>query len=322
MKPYKLQQYSHLLSLLVVATALNWSASAFAVPVVGVHRTGPQNIYKGSCGYSTTTFTVTLSAATTNLTEVYIYIGGEGDAFCGNCMSGSQNRCDKQVPGDFNATGSYLSMIEVVPNLFELDIPPGHTSTTVTITALNNPNPCGNPEGPNLLVTLPGTSDYTQNEYIVDTNAQSDTGYIWETAPPPITVNVTPDNFPPNIYKDAQSSMSFTLTASAPFPAREIVTFFVGGDGTADGTGGPCYATYPTDFSVSGASTAPFPNGFFVTFNEGDTSKTFTVTAINSETDCTIAGSQPLIVTIPSPPGCAYSPGSNAQFTAQEIPSY
>jgi hypothetical protein len=302
-----------LLSTVVIPACLTWSVTA--LPVVGVTRTGPLNIYKGSASYYSTTFTLTSSPAPTTNIDVYVYFGGDGNGFCTNCMAVTSNSCNN-LYDDFKVTGAGVTPFLIVPNLYEVEIPAGQTSVVVTATALNTASACGDPDTPNLLVNIPGTTDYTENQYTVSATAPSASAYIWATNyAPNVTLNVSASTSPPYLYKTTETTVTFTLTASQPFPAQRNVVFLVGGDGTDDSEGDPCFATYPTDFSTTGLGTVPINNGFSINFNEGDTTKTFTVTAKNNSENCEVLGFQPLYVTVVNwGTTYGYGPGTSGQL--------
>jgi hypothetical protein len=315
MKTIKLLQCVTLFTTVIVGSCFDAAAQA----TVSVHRTGAANIYKGSCSYNTTTFTVTAYNNYTGV-EVYVYIGGQGNGQnsddIDSCWAASQHNGGDTVP-DFYVSGTGLSQFPYVPHLYELVIPAFQGSATITVTTTNSASRCSDPYS-TVLVSLPADEQYTEDEYEVDPEAASDTANLYPVTP--ITVSVQFNNYPPNLYKSSQNSISFTLTASSPVPGNTQVVFFVGGDGTAFTSSDPCYAVASTDFSVSGCSTAPFPNGFYVNFGQGDTTKTITLTAVDSESDCE-EDYQTLLVTIPSNGACAgYSPGSPAQATGYVYP--
>ena len=305
----------------VFIAAFAWCFSSAAVSTVAIYRTGPTNFYKGSCAFGATTFTITANPAPTSQIEVYVYFGGNGDGSCPTdpCLAKTTNNCDSS-PGDFNVSGTGLSVVRVVANLYEVVIPAGHTSVVITAQALTNSSACD--DRSTVIANIPSTEDYTDDEYDVDPDASSAVAYLYQQAQAPsITVSVAFNNSPPYLYKSTHNTISFTLTASAPFPASKLVVFFAGGDGTASNNTDPCNAVYPTDFTVSGANTAPFPNGFDVIFNEGDTSKTVTLTGAGSGYGGCENGYQTLLVTIPSNGSCpGYTPGSPAQITGYVYP--
>ena len=289
---------------------------------VSVHRTGVTNIYKGSCLYTTTTFTVSVYPGNYTGLEVYVYIGGEGDGLnsdeIDSCWAASQHNGGDTTP-DFYVSGSGLSEFEFVPHLYELNIPIYQNSADITVTTTNSTSRCTDPYS-TVLVKLPDTEDYTGDEYVVDSEAASDTANLYP-APPSISVNVEPVTYPFTLDKSLENSISFTLNSSMPFPGTTTVLFLAGGDGTGTSPVDPCYAISPDDFTVSGYSTtAPFPHGFLVTFNEGESSKMITLTAVDSESDCE-DDYQTLLVTVPTISGCSgYSPGYPSQISAEEYP--
>ena len=244
---------------LSMVAAFAWCFSAGAVPTVAIHRTGPANFYKGSCSFGTTAFTISASPAPTSDIEVYVYFGGsEGDTCSSDpCRAITTNNCRSSL-ADFNVSSTGLSVIRVVPDLYEVVIPAGHSSVVITAQSVNNSSACDGYQ--TVLADLPGTSDYTEGEYDVDPAATSATANLYpQSQAPSITVSVEFNNFPPNLYKSTGNSISFTLTASAPFPSSKTVVFFAGGNGTAFTTTDPCYAVYPTDFTVSGCRYRAIP---------------------------------------------------------------
>jgi hypothetical protein len=315
MKSIKLFQCATLFTAVIVGCCLN----AAAQPTISVQRTGQQNIYKDSCSYSTTTFTFTSYDNYSGL-EAYVYIGGEGDGLNSDdidpCWAASQHNGGDTTP-DFIVSGSGLSELSFVPHLYEITMPPFTSYATITVVATNSAsNRCTDPYS-TLLVSLPDGEDYTGDEYFVSSEAPSDTANLY---PGPIDISPQFTSYPANLYKSLENTVSITLQADKPFPAETMVTFFIGGDGTAFTSGDPCYAVDTTDFTVSGASKAPFPNGFYVYFEEGETTKTFTVTAVDSASDCD-EDYQTLLVTVPPNPGCVdFLPGDPDQLTVEEYP--
>ena len=292
-----------------LAMAFAFNATA-AVPVLSIVRSGPQNIYKGSCSYSTTTFTITASFAVATNYDMYLYIGGDGNPFLP-----PTNACDAFRGWDFTASGTDLSIgaYGTVANLYEMGMQAGHTSAVVTITTLNKPttNDC---DYETLIFDIPAGSDYTEGSYTVNPNAGTATCNIYPSDPGEPYVGVSTSSS--SISKSYPYPMTLTLTASFPFPGQEYVTFLVGGDGTTfNNDPSDCLAYYPTDFTITGANKAPFPNGFYVIFNEGDTQKQVTITPAGSGCNCD-NGYQNLIITVPTPPSCSgYQPGYPSQIT-------
>ncbi len=293
---------------LAMAFALNATA---ALPVLSVVRSGPQNIYKGSCSYGTTTFTITADSAVATNYDIYFFLGGEG-----NDVSPPSSPCYALRGHDFTASGTDLSYgaFGTVPNLYEMGMQAGHTSVVITVVTLNNASSCTSGYQ-DLICAIPTTDDYTEGSYTVNTNADMACASIYPSDPgePYIGVSTSIST----IYKSTSpNSMTLTLTASFAFPGQKFVTFLVGGDGTTDNNDpSDCLAYYPTDFTVSGGYKAPFPNGFYVIFNEGDTVKEVTITAAGSGCNCD-NGLQNLLITVPEPPSCSgYQPGYPSQIT-------
>jgi hypothetical protein len=118
---------------------------------------------------------------------------------------------------------------------------------------------------------------------------------------------------PPDIYKGftgfgiPQGGLSwFTLSRSSCSGSVNTalqVTFLLGGDGTAFSTPyynyNYTYAYSGLDFTPSGCNQAPFPNGFYVTFQPGETQKTVYVQTLDSATNPDV-DVQTLLLTIPA----------------------
>jgi hypothetical protein len=124
---------------------------------------------------------------------------------------------------------------------------------------------------------------------------------------------------PPDIYKNHDGFgipyggyTWFTLSRSGPTTSSLMVTFFLGGDGTAmSPPSDPCYAVRPNDFTASNCNIAPFPNGYYVIMGVGQASTDIGVESENNPSDCD--GVQTVLFTIPDNPGSGYVPDPNAR---------
>jgi hypothetical protein len=270
---------------------------------LSVTLAGPQNIYRGYCPQNETSFTITSSEAVDENVTVVFYLGGNNTAFT------DTDPCDAQGPHDFTILTPGVSTVPV-PNTYSIVLPAGHTSVTVTVeaasTAWTGQGDCGG-NYQTLLCSIPSGTQYTGGQYLVSQTAGIAYAYEYPLVPA-ITVSANPGSFPPTMTKGTSETISFTITASSAPPINMLVTVLVGGDGTAFTCTDPCYAVYDTDFSLSGLSKAPFPNGFYFYLSAGQTTKTFTVSPLGSGCDCD-SGYQTLLVTVPSPPSCSgYTP--------------
>jgi hypothetical protein len=123
---------------------------------------------------------------------------------------------------------------------------------------------------------------------------------------------------PPDIYKNHDGFgipyggyTWFTLSRSGSTSSSLMVTFFLGGDGTAmSPPSDPCYAVRPNDFTASNCNIAPFPNGYYVIMGVGQASMDIGVESENNPSDCD--GVQTVLFTIPDNPGGGYVPDPNA----------
>lgn len=290
MKRFISNQIQRFLSRMAVVGLGLCALQAWAQPeyTVSVTRSGPQNIYKGFCPQDLTTFVVTSSPAPDEDLYIYIFVGGPGGSYpdeapdpnpC-DAIGGVNGQYDFQVVNSPNVT-----QIEVVPYLYQIKIPAGHTSATCTVEAITRSSSSCSAGYLDLNVTIPAGTDYTGNEYAVLPGEGTSIAYVYPPLPS-ITASVAVDSIPPVIYKTGgQASISFTVTTSTAIPVPLEVNLLVGGDGTGYSTD-PCYTIAGVDFTTSGLSNLPFPDGYYITIPAGQTSATFTVTAAGFDCGC------------------------------------
>jgi outer membrane protein assembly factor BamB len=114
----------------------------------------------------------------------------------------------------------------------------------------------------------------------------------------------------------------FTLTRSSCSGSLNTtlqVAFLLGGDGTALSTPtqnyDPAFAYSGLDFTASSCTQAPFPNGFYVTFNPGDAQKTVYAQTLDTATSADV---QTLLLTIP-PGQAGFAPEAGASTATATI---
>jgi hypothetical protein len=188
-------------------------------------------------------------------------------------------------PDNISASGSGWSFVHYTPltaapppnqsTVYDFHLVP--CDTTFKGLGANETSLAGTTPAPNFTTDKDGVSRPSTGAW--------DTGpYVADVVP---TLSVAPSSYPYALYDNTGSTLSFTVTASSPYPVATDVYVAIGGARPFDGSS-PGYANYhsspPSDFTVSGCSPYVADGLFYIVFNPGDTSKTVTLTGTGTAT--------------------------------------